>query len=817
MSIILLKLYSLFYEIKEMLHVHFSQYLIVTYRSRPIIRNKSRENEYLYYVNYLLFILYFAFRVVLSSIVYFFRVLVSLLIVKDRGIVGVGLSFIKITIFLVPLSIISLYLYVSGDVDPAKLKYYQDLHSYRTATAISDNQGNLIGAIPNPLPPPIKSVSQEQLSGTLYVNGVPDVFWDLLKAQEEKDFSFDYSDATLTDYLFFRKSSYKGIDLTSLLKRPFSFMVSAPNKISLMSRIIKNLYGEKYFEQQCSIGVFKSINSKFFNYLNKKVTGLCKKIEHAQAARHLFPYLARFNGLEFKRWSAMHTPLLVSNNDAHGLRSVSAVVFGEKVERLSEAQQALLAASYLHDIRFSLVSADSTQEDRIEKWQSINNHAVFAVENTYRESQPDKADRIIEALKIIQSPVRPKIPNSFTRYLNTLGKSQQQKYGQLFKRSHLFIDAADDRIVNRLKNIYNSIDSNKVVTDLIITLPVIDNNSFIKNIDFAMTKMIKKCTLCFNKLPGGDPADNGALMRIIVSNEQGKIIRYYKKGDVSRRSIASIAKLPASILLASLGDTANTKYCNLRQQGLKNETGLFKSGTRNCSSLKRAGHSFTFKNTFAVSQDLPAFYALTKQHQISRDTLISLYRDFNIENTITLQGNEPSLTQLAYDLSAGKAESTPLEVHKFTHKITQTLFNSEFETDPYTIDQFLVADFSRSVESYYSGALASANTIQQYLKLSSTKAELRKILRAPVYNQGGTLRSFQNIAGVRFLFAKSGTSPTKTQAVKEKWSVGAIKINGQIYSFLIFIGTESHDGLGRNISHRTLIYPIMSEIVRSLR
>ena len=105
------------------------------------------------------------------------------------------------------------------------------------------------------------------------------------------------------------------------------------------------------------------------------------------------------------------------------------------------------------------------------------------------------------------------------------------------------------------------------------------------------------------------------------------------------------------------------------------------------------------------------------------------------------------------------------------------------------------------------------------MKLSSTKSALRKILRAPVYNQEGTLRSFQNIAGVRFLFAKSGTSVTKGNAVKEKWAVGAFKINAKIYTFLIFIGAESNDGrgLGNKISHRMLIYPIMNEIIKSLR
>lgn len=822
MNIILLKLYSLFHETKEMFHVHFSQYLIVTYRSRPIVVNKNYDNKILRRINIFLLMVYSIYRIIFLGILYFFKILTSLLIVKDKGIVGIVFSFIRIAIFLIPLSLTGLYLYLSGDVDPAKLKFYQGLHSYRTATAISDNYGHLIGAIQSPLASPSKSINHQQRIGTLYVNDVPNVFWDVLRAQEDKHLSFNDAETGLLDILFFRKDSYKGIHLTSLLKKPFSFISSTETsftQVSLMRQIIKNLYGDRYFEQQCSVSFFKEAKIKFFDHINKGFTRACRDLEYLQAGRHLFPYLARFNGLEFKRWSAMHTPMLVSNSDAYGLRSISATIFGKKVEKLNEAQQALLATSYLYNLQFPLLELGK-RSDALEReqWQKLSELAIVAVEIAYRETQSNKADKIIQNIKAIELPPKPKIPRQFVNYIENIDSSQQKKYTDLFKRNALFIEGFDSLIVSRLKEIYKGIGESRAVTDLIITLPVIENNRFIKNINSAMQGMIDRCRSCFNKLPGNDPLKNGALMKIIVSDEQGKIIRHYKKGNVSRRSIASVAKLPASILLASFDDKANTKYCNREYKGLKNETGPFKYGIKNCSSLKRRGYAFTFKDAFAVSKNLPFFYALTEQHQISKEILMALYRDFNIKDSMSLQGNAPSLEQLSFDLSFGKAESTPQDVHKFTHKISQTLFNSEFEADPFAVDQFLVADFNKSVESYYSGALTSVNTIQQYLKLSATKAELRKILRAPVYNQEGTLRSFQNISGVRFLFAKSGTSSTKSRQVKEKWVVGAFKVNARIYTFLIFIGTDSDDtnGLGNRISHRTLIYPIMNEIVKSL-
>jgi len=239
---------------------------------------------------------------------------------------------------------------------------------------------------------------------------------------------------------------------------------------------------------------------------------------------------------------------------------------------------------------------------------------------------------------------------------------------------------------------------------------------------------------------------------------------------------------------------------------------------KGCSTSRKKEAVITFKNSFASSQDFPFFYALTKKHAPTKTQLLTLYRDFFMDKSNTLKHKKNSSIQLSYDLSYGNVESTPQAVHKFAHKITQTLFNSEFETDPYSIDQFQQADLSRSIENYYSGALSSKNPIQKYLKRSSAKIELRKILRSPIYNQNGALKSFQNIAGARFLFAKSGSQLTKTNAVKDQWTVGAFTQKGRKYTFLIFVGTDSNneEGLGQRIRSKTLIYPIMNEVLKSL-
>lgn len=803
MTIFLLKLYSVFHETKEMLQVFLFQYFVVSYKTRPVIKTSKSNNKIINYVNNTLFILFLILRIFALVVVVFFKILKSLLIVKDKGIYGFGLSMIKIGLFLIPVSLISIYLYLSGGVDPARLKFYQDLHRYRTATAISDNHGNLIGVLATPVASPSRTVNHENGENTLYVNTIPNVFWEILKTQGDRELNFNYDQTGLIDVLSFRKKSYKGINILSQIGSFDFFSEKTVSNISLIENIINNLYENDFFDKKCSTKFLKSSPLTLLNYLDKKIIGVCKQVEYIQAGRHLFPYLARFNGLEFKRWTAMHTPTLVLNNSASGLRSISETVFGITSEKITDAQQALIATAYLHNIEIPLTELSGgnslSQADKNNDLQQLIDYTIAEVKDTYSENET-RANRIITALQKMTLPVQPSMQANVERYIRKLSLSKQQDYQDLRKRNKLFINGFDALLSKQLKKLYLSVDSNKIITDIIVTLPVVDNEKFKDNIDLAIKKVSDKCKTCFNTLRGKQLSSKSALMRIIVSDEQGKIIRYYKNGEILKRPIAGISKLPASILLASLGDTAKTKYCN---QNLKRCT----------SSSNDKWRSLTFKDSYGLSQDLPFFYALTQKHTLSKDDFIKLYKDFSIEKL-----GKPSQSQFAYDLSYGKVESTTQEVHKFTHKITQTLFNSEFETDPFVIEQFQQADLNRSIEDYYSGAISSKNKIQKYFKLSSTKLQLRKILRDPVYNKNGTLSSFQNILGVHFLFAKSGTNLTENNSVKDKWAVGAFSLNGRIYTFLIFVGTDSNNekGLGKNITHRSLVYPLMNEIIKSL-
>ncbi|HIQ15725.1 MAG TPA: hypothetical protein EYH38_09210, partial [Leucothrix sp.] len=607
MSILFLKLFSLLLRVKEMLQVHFLQYAVVTYKSRPIIKNKSFDNQTIQYLNNAIFAVYFVLRLIVLSIIYLFKFIQAIFLPKNMGLLGMVFSLVKILILLFPLTLTGIYWYLSGDAKPDQLQFYQESHRYRTATAISDSHGNLIGVIDNPLAPPTENISNTQQLGTLFVNKIPDVFWDVIKAQEDKDLSFDYADMSLMDVLLLKKRNYKGLHLFDLVKKHIVFFIprtSSPRQ-GLITQIVNNLYGEKYFEDSCSIGLFKKLNIRFFDAINRGIAGLCETTEEIRAARHLFPYLAKYNGLEFKRWTAMHTPSLIFDQDIQGVRATSETIFGKPLGALSESQQALLAASYLHKIPFISARNTRRKQEQRDNWQKLVKFAINDIEIAYADNQPDKANKLIQNLKKLGIPAEAEIPDQLKKHIENLDSAQQQQYDNLLKRSHLFIHGFDDLVRNRLSDIYSTLDKNQAVTDMIITVPSLANTNLEKDINRSMQSITQNCPACFNVLPGKPLDKNGALMRVIVSDEQGKVVRLYKRGNVGTRSIASIAMLPASILLASMGVKAKTKFCDLEYRGVNSKRQALNFSAKTCQNLIRRGRFYTFKYVIAASKSLP--------------------------------------------------------------------------------------------------------------------------------------------------------------------------------------------------------------------
>jgi len=355
-------------------------------------------------------------------------------------------GWIKFTLLIAVIAIFigasGLFFYLSKQPDPAQLQDYIKLHHYRTAVALRDRQGHLIGALSSPNTAPDQYLSHEQRQGALYVEHVPDVFWDVLIAREDRELDFDYQHTHLLDILLGQRHSYKGINFNALFKRPIQSKLkghSIAGGSALINLIIKNLYGVRYFNEQYA-------SNNLWSKLQRK------KVE-INGARNLFPYLAKHNGLEFKRWIAMHAPLLSAGDDVYGIRSASATLFGKRPKELNAAEQAVLAAAYHRGVRFQPLSVDERkplQQARFKRWQLLIKKAKKGVENAYHISQPEKMQRILAALEKMKTPQIPKVPSSLQSLLNDQSFIQRQKYGNLKQRTDLLISSLKPRIQQRL-------------------------------------------------------------------------------------------------------------------------------------------------------------------------------------------------------------------------------------------------------------------------------------------------------------------------------------------------------------------------------
>lgn len=260
----------------------------------------------------------------------------------------------------------------------------------------------------------------------------------------------------------------------------------------------------------------------------------------------------------------------------------------------------------------------------------------------------------------------------------------KQIYANLSRRTTKFLQGFDDLIYSAVKPIYNQLSENSILTEIKITLPIQENYRFKKNVDKALTRIASRQG--FNKtLVPSENGENNADIRIVVAKLSGEIIRYYRRGEYleensgsqqrnglqrnrALRSMASIAKIPAAVLLASLGDKATgSLYCNKAYQALQNSSGS--QGVTNCDK-HQAWH--TPLETFGASMNLPLRYALAEKKQ-TKDELMQLYQAFGIyhpsqfKTTVTAEN-------LIHGLSFGTAEATPMQMHRIIHEIKGEIY-----------------------------------------------------------------------------------------------------------------------------------------------
>ena len=695
---------------------------------------------------------------------------------NTRSIAEFFLSGVKLVVVLAVLSVAGLYGYLSGDANPEMLARYQQLHQQHTATALLDSQGRLVGAMPNPQ-------RQNDHPGSLSIELVPPVYWDVLDHQTGRQIDWNYQDIGVSDLLFWRKRHYKGIATTDVVAslNPFS----EPNN-SLIKQMSNALQSESDPDSRC-FGWFSDF---------------CNTLSAVRLAKHTFPYLARNRGSEFKRWTAMHNVLSGESGDVSGLRATAETVFNKRPEQLSNAEQALLAIAQLE--RQSLLS--------IENWDDLKAEADQVSQALYQRDQNVLAAEIKKDLNTLR------LPKGLSRASTNLSPAEILKQANLLKRAHDSLGDFEELVHSRISEEYLEANGTKLISDAQISLPVIDNLTFQEKLLSRLREFERRCTSCgLKQVLGEQPENSGAHIQVMVADQTGQLIRYFKRGKLGDRAIGALSTLPASVLLASKGNTPETLLCNQTYRNLPSSVEGFPRGIVNCDTPNQPGHAVSFLEATQLRASLPLFNALRKQ--ASPEELQKLYGDFSLRDLRIREGKASHAEQLAYEMSYGVVQSNPTQMLEIIHQLSEVLYGAGDPKAIQSVSQFLVTDMQESrryleFSETPSGIKLSGN----YLRTQDAKETMKQLLASELNSSTGSSKELLRLSNIRFLSTKTGQSYTKQQALRDQWLVASVVIRGKRYSISAFVGSAVDDqsGLADRLRAAEMFFPIMAEIIDSL-
>lgn len=695
---------------------------------------------------------------------------------NTRSIAEFFLSGVKLVVVLAVLSVAGLYGYLSGDANPEMLARYQQLHQQHTATALLDSQGRLVGAMPNPQ-------RQNNDPGSLSIELVPPVYWDVLDHQTGRQIDWNYQDIGVSDLLFWHQQHYKGIATTDVVSslNPFS----EPNN-SLVKRLSNALQSDGDADSRC-FGWFSD---------------LCNTLSAVRLAKHTFPYLARNNGSEFKRWTAMHNALSGESGDVRGLRATAETVFSKRPEQLSNAEQALLAMAQLE--RQSLLST--------ENWDQLKADADKVSQTLYQRDQNALAAEIKQDLNKLAAPTGPTLAST------SLSPAEILKQPNLLRRAETSLGEFDELVYSRLSEEYAKTNGTKLITDAQISLPVIDNLDFQGKLLSRLREFERRCSSCgFKQVLGEQPENSGAHILVTVADQTGQLVRYFKRGNIDDRAIGALSTLPASVLLASKGNTPQTLLCNQTYRNLPSSVEGFSRGIVNCDTPNQPGHAVSLLEATKLRASLPLFNALRKQATPAE--MQKLYSDFSLRDLRVREGKASHAEQLAYEMSYGVVQSNPMQMLEVIHQLSEVLYGAGDPKAIQSISQFLVTDMQQSrryleFSETPSGIKLSGN----YLRTQDAKETMKQLLADELNSNTGSSKELLRLSNIRFLSTKTGQSYTKQQALRDQWLVASVMVRGKRYSISAFVGSAVDDqsGLADRLKAAEMFFPIMAEIIDSL-
>lgn len=683
-----------------------------------------------------------------------------------------------------------IYLYlIVGSPDQEKWKEtIFPNHIKRISIKVYDKTDNMIGGLVN------RDI--EFNKGIFYVEDIPKLYWDILKFREEKNLDFNNAETGLMG-IWNNSRSFNGVDPMGIPNA----VIKGRGGSSLSQQLVKNFYGQEYFNKQTS---FHTINT------------LLRKWQELYEAKTFYHNLRANNGEEFKRWIAMYSPSFVSAGSVYGLDSVSAIVFGKKPKELDDFEQILITNMYKYTHYFN-------GKAHANKCKKIKNGAKLDI-RTYFKDKPNRVKELTKEIEDWTCTDKPRVPFAF--YSDMLAEDTKGRLMIGNPNGRIWDWAGTSTSVLRFEtDAYKKKHPNHLIIKAKMTVDVPKNIQFKKAIDKALAKMENRLGSRLYVDLNGDSKESKKQANIWVSvvDSEGEINYIYKRGNTSyKRRIGSLSKIFESIALGNRGDRWNYYYCNEAFKGLHNSDGN-SGGTCQENSEKNI---YSAREVFGASKNLPMKSAFDKyivkssrgikiiNDEIANKKLQKIYSSFNL--------GRDNNTSLKYELSFGLTNSSPFNLQKAIHKLTHLLYNESSSYKEAHITQYIKYKIIKDEnlidgkeKHYLYSKTIDRDTREMFDR--DTKIYMQTVLKSALNPSFGTLRSFNSISGFKTLFMKSGTTDKNVKEeilTQSKWVAGAIKVKGKNYSFVIMV--ENENGIGKHIRHNEISKAIFREIVKTL-
>ena len=661
-------------------------------------------------------------------------------------------------------------------------------HIAQIFTKVYDSTDKMIGGIAN-------DELNKTNKGTFYVEDVPKLYWNILKFREENYLKFNNKGTGLFDIIDDPRS-FNGVDALGIP----SAISKGRGGSSLSQQLVKNFYGQDYFTEKTS---FRTLNTIF------------RKIQELDEAKTFYHNLRANNGEAFKRWISMYPPSLVSDGSVYGIESVSAVMFGKKPKDLAEYEQVLLSEMYKYTYYFK-------SKINEKKCKLIKRGAEIDIAN-YFKGKTEKIAQLNQEVENWTCPTQPRIPFAFYKNLQEQDAKGRAIIGNPNSRIWEWAGTSAVTLRDEL-DIYREKYKNRLIIEAKMTLDVPKNIDFKNAVNSALSRVERKIDNHLYVDLDGNSTEGKPQANIWVSvvDENGEIKHIYKRGNTSdKRRIGSISKVFEAIALGNRGDKYDYFYCNEPFKGLHNSDGSVGGDCVNNQEL----NIYSARKVFGASKNLPMRSAFDKymiksnreirvvKDEISDKTLNQIYDGFNL--------SRDNNTNLRYELSFGVTNSSPLNLQKAIHKLSHLLYYKRAYKEAHITESLkykTIKDSSlrrgQKDSSIYATHIEKATRV---LFGDNTKIYMKTVLKSALNKKYGTLNSFNYIKNFEQLFMKSGSTDKVVDGEKltqSKWVVGAIRVKGKPYSFVIMVHNEN--GIGKRVKHREIMKPIFREIVEAL-